>query len=299
MKTSGNMVFSLKSTLDFALPDSSKFTSKLENKSLAISHFGQTDFRLINDSFIHDVYEDDKKVASFMVGPENPDFVKLDDISSFLRFSVLTGEDGGFFFHRGFSEDAFRESIAANLKEHRFARGGSTLTMQLVKNVFLNHQKTISRKLEEALIVWMIENLHLVSKERMFEIYLNIIEWGPGIYGIKNASAYYFKKLPKDLTLKESIYLSAIIPRPKGFRYFFEQNGKLKPFMSDYYKLVSDIMLRRSQISEADTTGLNTRLVLDGPAKLMLQSLDTMGIDTLLILPFQDRIPAFASPIEK
>jgi hypothetical protein len=298
MQASGKMIFSLRSTLDFNQPDSVKFNSKLESKSLAINHFGQTDFRLINETFLHDVYEDDRKVVSFLVGPENPDFAKLDDISSFLRFSVLTSEDGGFFFHRGFSEDAFRESIAANLKEHRFARGGSTLTMQLVKNVFLNHQKTISRKLEEALIVWMIENLHLVSKERLFEIYLNIIEWGPGIYGIKNASAYYFKKLPKDLTIKESIYLSAIIPRPKGFRYFFDKNGELKPFMADYYKIVSDIMLRRNQIADIDTLGLNIHLNLSGSAKFMLQSPDTMRIDSLLILPIQDRIPAYVAPLK-
>lgn len=299
MQTSGNLILSMRSTINFDNPDSVKFVSRLENKSLAIIHFGQTDFRLINETFLHDVYEDDRKVASFLVGPENPDFIKLEDISPFLRFSVLTGEDGGFFYHKGFSEEAFRESIAANLKEHRFARGGSTLTMQLVKNVFLNHHKTISRKLEEALIVWMIENLHLVSKERMFEIYLNIIEWGPGIYGIKNAAYYYFKKLPKDLSLSESIYLSAIIPRPKGFRYFFDHNGQLKPFMADYYKLVSDIMLRRSQISEADTTGLTIHLNLSGPAKFLLQSPDTMRIDSLVILPMEDRIPAFAAPLEQ
>jgi Transglycosylase len=299
MQASGRLIFSLQTIINFDDPDSVKYTSRLESKSLAITHFGQTDFRLINESFIHDVYEDDRKVESFLVGPENPDFVKLEDISAFLKFSVLTGEDGGFFYHKGFSEDAFRESIAANLKEHRFARGGSTLTMQLVKNVFLNHHKTISRKLEEALIVWMIENLHLVSKERMFEIYLNIIEWGPGVYGIKSASEYYFKKLPKDLSLNESIYLSAIIPRPKGFRYFFNHNGELKPFMADYYKLVSDIMLRRNQITETDTSGLNIHLNLDGPAKFMLQSPDTLRVDSLIIMPLQDKLPAYAAPFEK
>jgi hypothetical protein len=299
MQLSGEMIYSLRSILDFDQPDSVKFNSKLEGKSLVINHFGQTDFRLINETFMHDVYEDDQKVASFLVGDENPDFVKLDEISSFLKFSVLTSEDGGFFYHKGFSEDAFRESIAANLKEQRFARGGSTITMQLVKNVFLSHNKTISRKLEEALIVWLIENLHLVSKERLFEIYLNIIEWGPGIYGIKSAATFYFKKLPRDLNLKESIYLSAIIPRPKGFRYFFDQNGELKPFMAKYYKLVSDIMLRRNQITEADTTGLNIHMNLVGPAKFMLQSPDTLRIDSLMILPMQDRLPAYATPPEK
>lgn len=70
-----------------------------------------------------------------------------------------------------------------DIKERRFARGGSTLSMQLVKNVFLSRNKTIARKLEEMLIVWLIESNHLTSKERMFEVYLNIAEWGPMIYG--------------------------------------------------------------------------------------------------------------------
>ena len=78
--------------------------------------------------------------------------------------------------------------------------------MQLVKNVFLSRKKTIARKAEEALIVWLIENNNLTSKERMFEVYLNIIELGPGIYGVGEASRFYFNKKPAELTLSESIF---------------------------------------------------------------------------------------------
>lgn len=97
-----------------------------------------------------------------------------------MRMAVLQSEDGGFFYHQGFLPDAIREAMVYDLKERRFARGGSTISMQLVKNVFLNRRKNIARKLEEALIVWLIEQNRLTSKERMFEVYLNIAEWGYG-----------------------------------------------------------------------------------------------------------------------
>lgn len=131
-----------------------------------------------------------------------------------MQYAVLTSEDPSFFYHRGFIPDAFKESMIENIKAKRFVRGGSTISMQLVKNVFLSREKTISRKLQEMLIVWLIENKGLVSKERMFEIYLNAIEWGHGIYGIKEASQFYFSKLPSQLNLAESIFLASIIPDP-------------------------------------------------------------------------------------
>ena len=147
--------------------------------------------------------------------------------------------------------------------------------MQLIKNIFLRGNKTICRKLEEVLIVWTIENLHLVSKERMYEVYLNIIEMGPGIYGIKPASLFYFNKLPSALTLKEGIFISSIIPRPKGFRYTFVSNGILRDYLANYYKMLGGIMVRRNQISPADTINLKANIELTGDAKNYLAKPDT------------------------
>ena len=121
--------------------------------------------------------------------------------------------------------------LSTNIKEKRFARGGSTISMQLVKNVFLTRNKTLARKIEEAIIVWLIENENLVSKQRMYEVYLNIIEWGPGIYGINQASHFYFNKRPPDLNLQESVYLASIVPHPKWYKYTFESNGVMRPFL--------------------------------------------------------------------
>lgn len=273
--TKGRLVYNMKASIDLDHPDSIYFDSKLENKGFGIVKYGVTDFRIINHGYNQDLFDKDQYIKTILVSSENPDFVPLNEISPYLRNSVLTSEDGDFFYHHGFNLRAFRESIVTNIKAKRFARGGSTITMQLVKNVFLNRNKTISRKIEEALIVWIIENLHLVSKERMFEVYLNIIEWGPGIYGIKPASKFYFNKNPSELTLAESIYLSSIIPRPKGFRYTFVSNGEMAGSYNEYSKLLCNIMLKRNQITQADSSVLKPFVKLTGVAKNYLTAPDT------------------------
>ncbi|HEY4785014.1 MAG TPA: biosynthetic peptidoglycan transglycosylase [Bacteroidales bacterium] len=282
IKTEGNLAYHMRVSIDFNRPDSVKFESQLENKGFKIDRYGVTDFRMMNGSFVHDVYENDRFFKSILVGSDNPDFVPLGDISPYFKFAVLTAEDGDFYYHKGFNQNAFRESIATNIKEKRFARGGSTISMQLVKNVFLSKNKTVSRKIEEALIVWIIENLHLVSKDRMFEVYLNIMELGPGVYGIKPAAHFYFKKSPAKLNLTESIYLASIIPRPKGFRYTFDENGNLRDYFNAYFKLLSGIMVRRSEIPAEDTINLKPKLKLTGEARKMLAQRDTTAAEDSL-----------------
>jgi hypothetical protein len=292
METQGKLAYHMKLHVDLDQPDSIQFDSQMENLGFKITKYGVTDFRMMNGSFVHQVYENDKFIKSILVGPENLDFTTLDEISPYLRYSVLTSEDGDFFYHKGFNQKAFRESISTNLKEKRFARGGSTISMQLVKNVFLSRKKTISRKIEEAMIVWMIENLHLVNKERMFEVYLNIIELGPGIYGIKPAAHFYFNKQPGALNLKESIYLSSIIPRPKYFRFTFISNGVLRDYYSGYFKTMSSIMVRRNQITPEDTLNLTPELKLTGEAKNMLaQPQPVVNEDSLFLIDSRQGFP--------
>jgi membrane peptidoglycan carboxypeptidase len=153
--------------------------------------------------------------------------------------------------------------------------------MQLVKNVFLTREKTISRKLQEAFVVWLIENQRLVSKERMFEIYLNVIEWGPNIYGIKDASRFYFSKTPAQLTLAESIYLTSIIPHPKYYKYSFDKTGTLRPFLNGYYKLISNRMLSKTWITSLDTINLKPEIQLKGEALRFIVPNDTLLPDSI------------------
>ena len=161
-----------------------------------------------------------------------------------------------------------REALVQDLKVRRFARGGSTISMQLVKNVFLNRNKNIARKLEEALIVWLIERQRLTSKERMYEVYLNIAEWGPLVYGIHEAADFYFAKRPSELTLEESIYLASIIPKPKHFKNSFTPDGRLKESQEGYFRLIARRLVVKGVISEAQAEGVDiAKVVLRGPAK--------------------------------
>jgi len=266
IKTKGEVSYRLNFKIDKQAPDSLIFDSELKKFNFGISKFGNDYLPRINEEFTYTAYDGDRPLRSFSVGPSNPFFTPYNQISNFLKCAVMTAEDGSFLIHGGFNEEAFRQSIATNIRQGRFARGGSTISMQLVKNVYLSRNKTIARKLEEILIVWLIEKNRLVSKERMFEVYLNIIEWGPNVYGIREASEFYFSKLPSQLTLAESIFLASIIPHPKYFKYSFDEAGNLKPYLSGFYRIVTDRMLRKEWITPADTTNLSPFVQLNGPA---------------------------------
>jgi hypothetical protein len=281
IRVKGNLSWYLDFFVDLAQPDSLKFATSLDRHQFSVTSYGNADLTKINGSFSHTAYDHDVPVRTFVVGPENPAFRSLDRISPYLQFAILTSEDGGFYQHRGFLPDAFRESIITNIKERRFARGGSTISMQLVKNVFLSRNKTVARKLEEALIVWLIENQGLTTKERMYEVYLNLIEWGPMIYGASEATHFYFNKEASKLTLGEAIFMASIVPRPKWFKYSFDENGHLRESNAGYYKLVSEKMLGKGWITAQDAEKLVPDVVLKGPAKLLLKQPDTIPPDTI------------------
>jgi hypothetical protein len=126
--------------------------------------------------------------------------------------------------------------------------------MQLIKNAFLSRQKTLARKVEEILIVWMIENNNVMSKNRMLEVYFNIVEWGKNIYGISEASHYYFGKSPSELTLGEGIYLASILPHPKTGLYSFLPDGTLRPSLQNYFNLIGKLMAGRGW-TQPDSSG--------------------------------------------
>ena len=276
IKTSGEVNYSLNFKLEESNPDALVFSSSLARKEFKITGYGKTDLRLMNGSFAYTPYEKGKPVRNVYIGPANPYYCPFEQIPSSLKNAILSAEDGYFFSHNGFNEDAFRKSIIINFKEKSFKRGGSTISMQLVKNVFLNRQKTVMRKIEEALIVWLIENNRLTSKARMFEVYLNAIEWGPNVYGIGEAASFYFNKHPSALTLGESIFLTSIVPRPKFFRYSFTGEGTLKPYIKGYFRLISGIMLRRGAINSEDTIGIFNSVSLQGRARDLVVLSDTI-----------------------
>ena len=202
-----------------------------------VIQWGKANPNRIISSFHHDYYDGDRWEAGFKVGPENPFYTPFNEISPNLIQSTLRSEDPSFYGHKGFYLEAFREALMANIKEKRFARGGSTISMQLVKNVFLRQHKTLTRKLEEIMLVWLIEHERAISKRRMLEVYFNIIEWGPGIFGVGSASQFYFGKHPSKLNMGESCYLSSLIPAPSKAIWSVDSTGSVNPRWSRYFKL--------------------------------------------------------------
>ncbi len=275
---SGTLQYHLNASVDMAQVDSLKFDSGLTGRNFRITRFGAEDLSQLNREFLYTAYNDrGDSLRTFPVGASNPNFTPYEEISPYLKSAITTAEDPRFFTHKGFMERAFVHSAIQNLKEHRFARGGSTISMQLVKNVFLSRRKTIGRKAEEALMVWLIENTRLVPKERMFEVYLNVIEWGPsryrwpdgkqGIYGVKEAARFYYDKPPADLNLTESLYLASIVPKPKFARGQFNQYGELRGSTRYFFRLIADLMAQHGLISGDQRNGLDYGLTLRGPAR--------------------------------
>ncbi len=139
-------------------------------------------------------------------------WIAFQRIPRLMKRCVLVSEDAAFYDHKGIDFTELRASIEKDIKEGRLSRGGSTITQQLAKNLYLTASKSLVRKLREAFIARRLEKS--LTKDRIFHLYLNVIEWGPGIFGLSNASRRWFGKDPADLTLEEMVRLTAIIPRP-------------------------------------------------------------------------------------
>src|SRR5580658_265464 len=162
--------------------------------------------------FTYRIHLPDGSTSEETTGPGTDNWTPLDLISPFMQVAVLTTEDGAFLHHHGFNRAAIRSSIIANLEGGRFLRGASTITMQLAKNLFLSRDKTVSRKLEEVVLTEYLEQTF--SKARLMELYLNVIEFGPSVYGITAAAEHYFGRTPTELNLGECLFLASILPSP-------------------------------------------------------------------------------------
>ncbi len=283
MEAEGSFTYSLDFIYNENNPQGLVFESNLSKQNLKIIKYGEANLSKLNGDFIYTPIEKGKPQRPILVGLANSNYTPLEQVSPFMKKCVLTTEDPSFFYHRGFIDEAFRQSIIKNIRTRKFSRGASTISMQLVKNVFLTREKTLSRKLEEILLVYILENNHLSSKDRMFEVYLNIIEWGPNVYGIGEASQFYFQKRPSELNLNECLFLATIIPRPKGFMWRFGKDGFQKDFVGRQYHFLTDIMIRRNVLLPEDTIGLNHRFSITGPAKKFIVKSDTLINDSIII----------------
>jgi monofunctional glycosyltransferase len=143
-------------------------------------------------------------------------WVPLSRISNYLIKAVLIAEDDKFWKHEGFDFDAIQKAIERDLREGKFKFGGSTISQQLVKNLYLSPSKSPVRKLQEAFITWRMERN--LSKRRILELYLNVVEWGDAIFGIEAASLHYYGKPAMALSAEEASRLAAVLPNPLKYK---------------------------------------------------------------------------------
>ncbi|MFL9609333.1 monofunctional biosynthetic peptidoglycan transglycosylase [Methylobacillus sp. Pita2] len=163
---------------------------------------------------------------------DNPDatlkhqWVEYQKISRNLKRAVIASEDAKFVGHEGFDWDGIQKAYEKNWQKGKIVAGGSTISQQLAKNLFLSTGRTPWRKLEEAAITWMLERM--MSKRRIFEIYLNVIEWGNGVFGAEAAARHYYKTSAASLSAAQAAKLAAMIPNPRYYDKHREARGLIR-----------------------------------------------------------------------
>jgi len=153
-------------------------------------------------------------------------WVNYNQISMHIKQAVIAAEDAKFIDHEGFDWEGIEKAYEKNKRRKKIVAGGSTISQQLAKNLFLSNQRTPWRKIEETMITLMLETI--LSKQRILEIYLNVIEWGNNVYGIEAASQRYFSAHAKELNSFQSAKLASMIPNPKYYERHQDSSGLIE-----------------------------------------------------------------------
>jgi hypothetical protein len=269
--------------VDVARPDSTRFTADVVPHGLRLGGDG-TRLRLhpLAGPFTAHIHLPKDRIVYRALSFENPNFRTLDRISPLLRDAVITNEDGAFYRHRGFNTEAIQMAMAENLRAGAFRRGAGTITMQLARNLFLGHRRTLSRKGQEVVLAWVLEHLTPLSKDRLLEIYLNIIEWGPGVHGANEAARYYFDRDAGDLSLDEALFLTVLVPSPGRWKSRVDKQGELRPWARQQMAFIARKMASRGAIPpEAVPAADQLHIRLRGPAAAPFAPADSAALDTL------------------
>jgi monofunctional glycosyltransferase len=178
---------------------------------------------------------------------KNASYARTNQISQYVKDVIVISEDSSFYYHKGFDWFEIKNSMRENWADLSYSRGGSTITQQLAKNVFLSHEKTITRKIREAYLAFQIEQL--LTKPKILEKYLNVVEFGNNIFGIRPAAQHYFNKSPDQLNLLEAAYLAYLLPNPKMYSRVYYK-GALTDFSRFRILDLCYKMYRYGRISE-------------------------------------------------
>jgi len=230
--------------------------------------------------------------------PGSKNYVPLNAISPYLQKTVVLTEDSGFFQHDGFDWKSIEENAKKNLEQGAYSKGGSTISQQLAKNMFLYKDKTLLRKGLEFLITRKIEKT--LTKKEILERYLNVVEFGKDIYGVKQAAQFYFKKSPAQLDVVESAFLAMVLPNPvKYSQSYFKK--ELTPFAHKRLKQIVKDLYQYSRITEGEyNVAINKVDGFFSPSVLpsVLKELDAME-DTSAEAPGEDNAPTTLEELEK
>lgn len=195
-------------------------------------------------------------------GPGSASWTPYESISPYFETALLVTEDGRFFHHRGFDPRAIESSIRDNVVSGAFVRGASTISMQLAKNLYLGREKVLARKGREALLTMVLEQAF--DKRKLLELYMNVVELGPGVYGVKSAASYYFNTTPDRLTIAQCFFLASILPSPK--KQHFESDGRISKARRAYLEKLMRIAHDRDRLSSTELErALAEELVLGRP----------------------------------
>jgi hypothetical protein len=186
-----------------------------------------------------------------IVGAGEPSWIELRRLRSHIPGAFVSAEDGRFFSHPGFDVVQIARSLEIDLREGRLARGGSTISQQLVKNAFLSHRRTLDRKLQEVLLTWRLEAR--LDKKTILERYLNIIELGPRVFGLRAAAMHWFQISPRELSVRQAAFLAALTAEPTTMTRRIRTFGGLDPASAARVDIILRAMRRDGVI---DTAGL-------------------------------------------
>lgn len=189
------------------------------------------------------------KMYQVKLCPGTSSYVPLYQISKNVQKAIVLTEDSRFYEHKGFDWESIEKSAKENLSKGKIKRGGSTITQQLAKNLYLSKEKSLVRKFSEAFITLQIEKN--LTKKEILEKYLNVIEFGKNIYGIKAAANYYFGKTPSQLDVIESAFLAMLLPNPVKYSKSFK-NKQLTPFAYQRVKNIIENLFLYHRIEEAE-----------------------------------------------
>jgi monofunctional biosynthetic peptidoglycan transglycosylase len=200
-------------------------------------------------SMVITVKDWERRGHPFVVGPGNPRWTPYGAIPAAMKKAVVASEDANFYSHDGVDYEAIREAIKTDLRKGKIVRGGSTITQQVAKNLFLTREKTLIRKVKEFVLARRMDDA--LSKSRILELYLNVVELGPMVYGIGHAARYYFGKPPSALTVRECAFLASMLPGPKVYNPYRKMDRVMKRSDRILRRMVAARMIPREEYDAA------------------------------------------------